>query len=190
MSIAWHTVEDALHAWAVAGTGLAAEQVIWAQQAGPRPEGPYVSLRLITVQPLGQDWSDSADADDPQPGAEIAFRTRGVREAQLSVQCFAGVDGNATGGATPLARLMAMVAIARAPFQQTALNAAGIGVASFGPVQSIDAVLGSSVFEPRAVMDVRLFLAAEVVTVGTYVEFVEIANLNTGTNTWVPEEPA
>lgn len=53
---AWTTVEDAIHAWVAAGSGLAATSVVWEAQQGPRPAGPYISMRLGGVEAQGRDW--------------------------------------------------------------------------------------------------------------------------------------
>lgn len=58
---AWTTIEDAIHAWIVAGTGLAASAVIWEAQAAPRPTGAYVSMRLGGMEARGVDWLDVVD---------------------------------------------------------------------------------------------------------------------------------
>jgi hypothetical protein len=55
------TIENAVHAWVMAGSGLAADKVIWAQQEGPRPSGTYVALRFMSVRQVGQDWADVED---------------------------------------------------------------------------------------------------------------------------------
>src|SRR5690606_2698590 len=120
------------------------------------------------------DWIDIEDAEEPEDAEEIVHRSRGMREATLSIQCFAGVDGAATGASAPAALLHSVVAAANLPTRRAALNAAGVGIGSLGPVQSIDGVLGSSVFEPRATLEVRLFLTGEVTELGTYVESVDL----------------
>jgi hypothetical protein len=61
-SIAWETVENALRAWVAAASGLpdspTDRRVIWAQQAGPRPNDPWISLNVTSVLRVGQDWTD------------------------------------------------------------------------------------------------------------------------------------
>ena len=54
----WNAMEDAIHAWVVAGSGLPATSVRWAQQTDPRPAGPYISVRIRSLRPVGQDWVD------------------------------------------------------------------------------------------------------------------------------------
>jgi len=54
-------MEDAIHAWVVAGSGLPAASVRWAQQTDPRPAGAYISVRIRSLRPVGQDWVDVED---------------------------------------------------------------------------------------------------------------------------------
>jgi len=190
VSIAWTTVENALHAWAVAGSGLATAQVIWALQRGPRPTSAYIALRLTSIARIGHDWLDVLDVDDPDPGEEIEHRARGMRDVAFSVQAFGGIDGAATGATSPVALLEGMVAAVRLPSVRSALQAAKVGVGAIGPVQSLDGLLGRADQEPRALVEMRLHLPSELSDLGTYIEYVELNNQTTGSITWVPEEPS
>jgi hypothetical protein len=62
-------------------------------------------------------------------------------------------------------------------------------MAGFGPVQSLDGVLGESVYEPRAIVECRFFLSEEVEETSTFIEFVELENEDEGTSTYVPSDP-
>lgn len=53
-----NALEDAIFAWILFGSGLAADHVIWAAQNSPAPSGPYVTIRMRTIRPLGNDWVD------------------------------------------------------------------------------------------------------------------------------------
>jgi hypothetical protein len=171
--IAWTTAEAAIKAWAAAGSGLASDHVIWSRQGGPRPSGAFISMSILSVRPVGRDWVHTRDATVPAEGAEIVHVAQGVREAALRLQCFAGT---ATGATTPQALLEAVVAAAKLPTRRAALIAAGVGILSMGTVLPIDGVIGSSVFEPRAVLEVRLLVSSEVTETGTFVESVEVTN--------------
>lgn len=170
--MSWADVEDAIHEWVTAGSGLAPGQVIWSQQEGPRPAGAFISLRVMSLRQVGHDWLDVIDVENPEPGAEVEQRSRGVRELQLGVQAFAGPGTGSTSG---LSLLNGIVAAANLPTRRDALNAAGVGVLGFGPSQSIDGMLGTS-FEPRAMLDVRLALVSELSELSTYIQSVEVEN--------------
>lgn len=58
-AIQFTTIEDALHAWVVAGSGLASASVQWGMQNQPRPAGPWISLQVIGIDPVGDDWTDN-----------------------------------------------------------------------------------------------------------------------------------
>lgn len=58
---AWTAMEDALHAWVVAGSGLPATSVLWENQGASRPDGPFISMRLSSIEARGQDWIQVED---------------------------------------------------------------------------------------------------------------------------------
>jgi hypothetical protein len=177
--IPWETVEDAIHAWVTAGSGLDASKVIWSQQGGERPKAPYISLRIRSIRQIGQDWLKIQDATAPvTAGSEIKHLAQGQREVGLSLQCFAST---AQSGMAAASLLESARASARLPTIHQALSDAGVGILQSEPVQSIDGFLGDSQFEPRAVLELRLMLASEVSEFSTYIETVEIENEITDT---------
>ena len=269
---AWSTVEDAIHAWLVAGTGYAATQVIWAQQTAPRPTGAYVAMRLTSLPIDGIDWTDRVDnilsvgtltvsgvstgadtltitahglatGDGPlrisstgtvpggaaaatdywaivvdantvklaatfanavaasptaidltsagtgtititgtattmRVGAEVTNYVRGPRRIELQLQAFAGAPTGAepTGATSPFAVLATAIASYRLPSRRAALEAAGIAVLDVGAVQSIDGVVNTVRFEPRAVATVHLSVTSELAENSTYIQTVNATN--------------
>lgn len=167
------TIEDALHAWVVAASGLAASSVLWSDYEQPRPSGAYIALRLSNVRQIGQDWYHVTNAPAPAAGAEIVTTVWGKRAATLTLQAFGGAP---TGTTSPAALLDAVRTKATLPTIRNAINVAGVGIAQFGPVQVVSAGLGSSAFEPRAVMPVELNLTATASEFATFIETVEITD--------------
>lgn len=55
------TIEDALQAWIVAGSGLASDHVTWGGQTAPRPTGAFISMRLDGLGGADWDWNDRLD---------------------------------------------------------------------------------------------------------------------------------
>lgn len=163
----WDAIENAIAQWVGEATTLS---VIWSQQEGPRPEGAFVEMALMDIQTLGQDWLQAAEVD----GAGVHY-VRGTRMATLRLQCFAG---DAIGAGRPSARLQNVIAAARFPARHDALNASGVAIASFEPVQSLDGVVGVTDFEPRAILDIRLHLAEEVSAAGDLIEHLIIEGPN------------
>ncbi len=267
-AIKWSTVEDAIWAWIVAGSGLAGDHVTWAQQTAPRPSGEFISMRLTVLSRSGRDWLDRYDnvialptltitavstslstltiaghnlltgtgplvfgGVPPAPlaletkywpivvdantiklassfqnamtlvplaltntgtsptlgstpttaiaGQEISQRARGPRQGVLTLQCFAGTPtgGAATGFTSPTAILHDAISSYVLESRSFALNAAGIGVGRVDPIQSIDGIVNSVKFEPRAIGTVHLHLASELVETSTYIQVVNATNL-------------
>ena len=58
-AIAWTTIKTAIHAWFVAGSGLAAGRVLWGRHIN-RPAGSdaFITLRMREDGAIGQDWTD------------------------------------------------------------------------------------------------------------------------------------
>lgn len=56
------TVAKGIHDWVVAGSGLAADHVIWARTGAARPAvAPFIELSVIAITPVGHDWERRAD---------------------------------------------------------------------------------------------------------------------------------
>lgn len=168
--ISWDDVEDAIQQWIVATSGLADDHVFWVDQEGPRVSTPYISLSVLTVQPVGQDWVDTEYDEAGDPGEEYIFKQRGNRRVTISIQCF---GGQPTGQLSPRSILNTVVSKHRLP-SAAALADMGIGIASFTAVKPISGVINSSIFEPRAVCEATFFLSEEVAEFGTYIDTVEL----------------
>lgn len=174
--IEWTTVEDAIAAWVRASTGLPPGKVIWSGQEGDRPHPPFVAISVERVRPIGTDWQEAVPAANPSPGQELEHRSRGVRELLLGMQCFAPPRSGATGAQSAVALLERVVAAAALPSRRAALGAAGVGVVGFGPILPIHGVIGSSVLEPRATLEVRCHIGSEVSEFSTFVEAAHLTN--------------
>lgn len=175
MTRAWNsTVEDAIHAWIVAGSGLPAAKVVWALQRGPIPESPYISARCAVLRSPGIDWIDAEATGDPIPSDGARLRVRGPRVATLELQCFA--DPTDAAGAAAQSILNDVVASARLPSVREGLRAAGVGVSTSEPIQFAGVVTDKVGFEPRAITRVMLHLANEVSETGPNIETVQLVN--------------
>ena len=162
----WSAVLEALRVWVATASGTTT--IFW-QQEGARPASPYITIR-VTLRRTGQDWLDVEDAVAPVEGAEIVHYARGTRELAVTLQAY---GGSAVGASAPAALLDLVQAKAILPTARDALNAAGIGLGTFGPIQVVDILRNGDVLEPRAVMEVRGFVASEVFETGTFIETVE-----------------
>lgn len=54
----WDEIMNTLHAYVVAGSGLAADKVVYAQQDAPRPEEPAIIMNLDVFDDVGMSWLD------------------------------------------------------------------------------------------------------------------------------------
>lgn len=95
--------------------------------------------------------------DTVRAGAEILRAAQGVRRVILDVTCF-GTSGIGSQGADQILD----AAVAFQPLIHSTLNAAGLSVLKFGRVQSTDGVIDSTVFEPRAILEVTLMMTSQV----------------------------
>lgn len=161
--------------------------VIWSYEDGPRPDPPYIAMKLTDVRTIGHDWTTREDAEAPAPGAEVLFRHRGARIVALELQCFTVKAGGAGGAGGILSDAVAALAV-----HVNALDLAGIGIGNIGPIRALDSRRGS-LFEPRAVVEIDLHLASELESYSGYIEHVqlavEVATL-LETEIWLPDAPA
>ena len=107
-------------------------------------------------------------------GQEVTQYTRGPRQATLQLQCFAGAPtgGLPTGTTSPVAILHDALSAHALESVNSILVNAGVGVAGWEPIQSIDGVVNTTRFEPRAITTVHLHLASELVETSTYIQTV------------------
>lgn len=174
MSLNITAIENAIATWIIAASGIAAGRVRWAQQNPERPEGagPWISLDIPAInQAGGPDWADPEPSPEPvTAGAEITYKLRGQRALPLTIQCF---NGAGTGSSRAAAILDNCVAALASPTRRRALRAAGLGIGEVGPVRSMSGVLGSTRWEPRAVLQITLYAARESSETGTNLVSVE-----------------
>jgi hypothetical protein len=181
--IAWTDVEDAIRALVVTATELDEAKVIWSRRPGPRPAAPWVSLSILAIERFGQDWVDVEDNPAPAAGEEILEIARGSRTLTVSIQAFGGQEPGDEPEHAPIELLEAVMAEVAFTSSRWALNAAGVGLLGFGPVQAVDGFLNSggigsvsaSLFEPRAALEARFSLASQVSRPTTYIQSAEIS---------------
>lgn len=164
----WPTVQKGIQDW-VEGGGVTA---IWADQGGPRPSTPYISMQPYQLVVHGQDWDKVEINEGGDPGEEVIHRVRGPRELFVRLTCFAAV---AVGATMPLAILNTVKTRRRLPSVKSLLQTAGCGVARFSTAVAVPGIIGTK-FEPRATMDVAIFLMEELTELGTLIETLEITN--------------
>lgn len=104
-------------------------------------------------------------------GQEILQVVRCNYSAHLSVQCYADAP---TGPQNPVAILLNVAASSLLPSIRDGLEAAGVGITDVGQVRAVGEVINTAGFEPRAQMDVTLWIVAEVSETGTIIDNVTL----------------
>src|SRR5262245_45258925 len=177
MSLDWGKVENALQAWVKRASGLPDAFVIWANQDGPRPEDPFLALKLTGMRSLGAVDGTSVSFDPAaEHGKEIEIATRGERECALSIQCFnAEVLGNDSARAI-LSKVQAALAL---DSYRDFLSAGGVTVFDKGNIREVPAILSNG-WEARGILEVRFYVVESVSDFTTYIETVEAKDTTTG----------
>ena len=165
----------AVHAWVVAGSGLAAGRVLWEEQRQRKaiaiPDGPWISLRIRGVGRVGRDWIKNETNPAPTAGAEIVRRVQGLRQVALEIRMYGGDVGASVGVLDGVVTASVLPAVA------AGLRAAKVGVGQASSATSADGYVGAAkVFEPRASLDVTLFVPSELVGTDTNIAHVTITS--------------
>lgn len=168
--MAWSDIESALRYWVKASTGLDDAHVIWAEQAGTRPEGSFATLKLGPILAMGA--YDEIDPVYDSDNDELHLTVRGLREFSVSAQFFTGATtGNANGRALASKAQTGLVLPAiRAEFED-----AGFSIFDAGRITNITELVGFK-FEGRALLEIRGYAGEEAIEVATFIEEVETEN--------------
>lgn len=120
-------------------------------------------------------------------GEEIKRSHQGTRDCRLTLEC---VGGTPKGVGMPIAVLEHVLSSTELDSVITGLSAAGVGIISSEPISSNDGYIGSTLYEPRAQLRIRIFVPSEVVEYSTFVDSVELTNqvTNDVTEIVLPEE--
>lgn len=167
------TIEDQLWTWVQGKSGLAADRVYWTAQNNTRPvAGPYITLNIRIIQRTGTGWIKQEDTPVPTSGNELSYKARNMQRCTLEITYWAGDPTGVSAGVSVLSTILESRIL---PSVQQTLTA--VGIASVSTIQHFTGVVGSTLVEPRARVDVIFFAPSEVVETGTYVETVEITRL-------------
>lgn len=175
----WNTIERALQAWVVEGSGLAGDHVVWNDLKLAQPTKPYISLAFVGERGVGSDEVITRDAASPQAGAEIEHVVRGNRVALLSITVYV-TSADAVGERAARAILDDVRTQRSVPDTADALGDAGIGVANIESTRAVGIGIDSADIEPRVVMTVACNIGSTLVRTGTYIQSAEITNETTG----------
>lgn len=166
-------IENAIHAWVVAATGLNAAKIIWRNQNGPRPARPFVVLSLGGVREVATPWTRNVDtpfvapAEAPPQGQEITYTVRGVERLRVTFEAYTDVTTGAGSAVDYLRLIRGKLAL---PSVRGPLWTAGVGVAAFGDVTVLDFLENQAQQLGRAQMDCGVYVATEFTETGTFIE--------------------
>lgn len=108
----------------------------------------------VTITGSGSGTIQST-ASTVRAGQEILRSASGPRRVILDVTCF-GTSGIGSNGADQILE----AAITYQPLVAQKLNGAGLAILKFNRVQSTDGIIDTSVFEPRALLEVTIMLSS------------------------------
>lgn len=160
-------IEDAIHAWVVAGSGLDAQHVIWTGDgpSGPMPAGTYISMRLLREETASQDW-----LVPQRDGDMVVAHVRGTRYPTLELTCSAGASYGALRASSILSRVLAAI---RLPSVSAGLRAGSVGVGVRGPIRTVPGVR-SMMFDPRAIVEIGLHTMIDISEVASEIRTVQV----------------
>jgi hypothetical protein len=156
-AISFTTLKNAIHAWIVAGSGLAATQAVWARQRDtqgnpvPRPSGMYVSMSFLGFVTPGFDDPSAYTVD----ANVLTQHVQGPRILMLSLQVYQGLP---TGGndTDAIGILNDIFAYANSDAGAQALQLARVGIGSYDDPQYVPEKSNEAKSELRAYSTVRL----------------------------------
>ena len=130
------------------------------------PDSVAVSPTTIDLTGAGSGSHTMVDTDDTvAAGAELLSVVRATYSATLTIQCYTDAPTGADPGSAPLSAVAMLHAVAVGsllPSVRALLSAAGVGSYDFGQVRAVGAPVNSVMFEPRAVLEAKLWLVAQV----------------------------
>jgi hypothetical protein len=169
----WLDIEAALQNAVEVATGLDDAHVIFAEQNGPQPTRPFITLRLSDTSSRGEFVTHQHDA----VADELVFTAYSHRELVVSIQAFtSGTTGNTARAMLESLRLKLLLPAAR-----EALRAVGVTPFSASSVQNLTA-LGENEADylGRALLEVRCEVVQTLEERVPYIRTVEVTNENTG----------
>jgi hypothetical protein len=170
VALNWTTLENALHAWIVAATGLAADRVIWSHQGVPERPAPYVTLKILDLSSVGHDGLVQSYDGGAPAGQEITFTLEGRRHLTVSVQAFSDAATGATSAHAILSKARTALSL---PGVHAALLAGGLAAFNEGGITDLSAIRETR-WQSRAAMQVRFHCVDSAAEKTTWIETVEV----------------
>lgn len=153
--------EDAIRQWVLAGSGLAADHVIFHQQTGARPldANNFATIRIGDTNPVACVDEVQETYNGAQPaGQEIAQTVTGLRSVNVTVQFFGAPSTGDTKAQVQAQQTQVALAL---PSVRNALGAAGLTPYDTGRITNVTALIGTK-FEGRAVLDMHFYVLEQI----------------------------
>lgn len=179
-AIAWSSVKTAIHSWFVLGSGLAADRVLFRGQNIARPSGAgaFISLRFVSIETIGRPTVRREENPSPSAGAEMLRKTASHARVVYEATCFPPAppdDGSCVPDASEAhATLHEVTQVAELFATKKALSSANIGMLRFNTILPLDGVVGSTRFEPRAILTFSFMVPSLLVETITNIETVNV----------------
>lgn len=183
--MSWADTENALHAWVVAASGLAAGLVRWGDQAGisrPVPPTTWVELRLGASDPIGVADETRCEAISMAPGgSDVSLLAIGRRASSLAIQVF-GPSVGAVSARALAGRIQGGLALESIA---AALSVANVSVVDNGSIVNVPRVLETD-WQGRAVLTVRFHSVEELTEITGSIAIVNVELPNQGLTVTAP----
>ena len=180
----WATITDAIHAWVVSGSGLAAAKVIWAEERAPVPAYPWARIKVLSgfgggpiVDERRYTTDETATGDEPRLIREIIQRGKIAVSIQIATrrsESALGVPSAYAANSTAAHLIHELRASLGKDSNRAALRAAGLVLRGRGSCVDLTSIVDDEYAE-RWNLDVE-FGAVDTLTENEY--DIETAKLN------------
>ncbi len=142
-------LQDGVGAWLMNVLGV---QATLSYTDDPKPNLPYLHFYFTNIQTVGQD-EQLPFTGNPLPGDTTSRLIRGLRSFITSVTMLSAVPGNASN------RLTGLQDVLYQDDKMQELWDLGISVTEAKPIQEVPVLLNESVYQSKAVVDVKMNIA-------------------------------
>jgi hypothetical protein len=155
-------------AWVASATGLSlTSSVILANQDGPRPSAPFMTIALGDLVSAG--WPDAVSHEYDSIEDELIHTATGTRSLAVSIQAF---TDEPNGDNTAAERLETLRTSMQLPTAKERFAAAGLSPYFAASVRQVPELYRTET-QGRALLEVRFYVTTTATETGTYIETVE-----------------
>lgn len=171
MALDWSDLEDAIRQWVISSTPpeLDREHVIFANQEGGVPPGPFIVIFVGDSVPVGRATVTTWYNAGAPPSEEIEIQARQIHLVSVTIQAF---TPDTIGDAVARSYLSTIESRLHLPGVRAALRASGLVPIEVGSIQYLPAIAGTD-FEGRGILDVRFYVEQSATERTTFIEQVE-----------------